>query len=110
DGKRMELLDVVFANRYIDAYKQHIQGKKPTNAWLKTFEYAQQNNLTIVQHLLLGMNAHINLDLGIAAAEISSAATISQLHNDFIKINMVLATAYNDMLPKLKTIAWPIVM
>lgn len=110
DGKRMEHLDVVFANRYINAYHQYTQHTNPTNAWLKTFECANHSELTIIQHLLLGMNAHINLDLGIAAAEISNASNIAHLHNDFLKINIVLATAYNSMLAKLKTISWPIVM
>src|SRR5690606_12551437 len=50
-----------------------------------------------LQHLLLGMNAHINLDLGIAAAEISTKENIHQLKNDFIKINEILSAQVDEV-------------
>ena len=46
----------------------------------------------ILQHLLLGMNAHINLDLAIAAAEVCPGASIAGLERDFNEINAVLAS------------------
>ncbi len=60
----------------------------------------------VLQHLLMGMNAHINLDLGIAAAEISDGSTISDLHHDFNKINEILSAQVNDIQNKLVSI-WP---
>ena len=39
----------------------------------------------------MGMNAHINLDLGLAAAEISTPENIHSLATDFRRINQVLA-------------------
>ncbi len=110
DGKRMELLDVVFANRYLKAYHDFANKLPATSSWQRTFEAAQSSTLTIVQHLLLGMNAHINLDLGIAAAEISTAQNIVHLNNDFQKINIVIINVYNNLLPRLERISWPIVM
>jgi len=44
-----------------------------------------------MQHLLLGMNAHINLDLAIAAAEVCPGGAIVGLARDFNEINNVLA-------------------
>lgn len=44
----------------------------------------------ILQHLLLGINAHINLDLGIAAAQTSPGDDLPDLRNDFVEINRVL--------------------
>src|ERR1700749_2076572 len=70
NGPRMERLDVAFANRYLDAYTKFSGGQIATHAWMHAFKAAEQTNLSIVQHLLLGINAHINLDLGIAAAAI----------------------------------------
>ena len=46
---------------------------------------------TVLQHLLLGMNAHINLDLGIACAEIAPGKDIVELETDFKQINAVFA-------------------
>src|SRR5215510_6312535 len=68
DGERMEMLDVNFANRYLEAYELHSKGETPTASWQVSFEAAGHWRPLILQHLLLGINAHINLDLGIAVA------------------------------------------
>ena len=45
-----------------------------------------------MQHLLVGMNAHINLDLGIAAATVApTPAELQALWPDFKTINQVLS-------------------
>ena len=51
------------------------------NGWKKAFDSSTHYWPIVLQHLLMGMNAHINLDLGIAAAEISKNKDI----NDAIK-------------------------
>ena len=68
DGPRMERLDVIFANRYLEALTRLGSGQAPTPCWALSFEAAATWPPIILQHLLLGMNAHINFDLGIAAA------------------------------------------
>jgi len=90
DGARMEKLDVLFANRYIDAYIAFKTKKPHTGSWRIVFE-AQQRPLLILQHLLLGMNAHINLDLAIAAAETMKGNNLAALLNDFNTINRLLS-------------------
>ncbi len=90
DGARMEKLDVTFANRYITAYQQYQAGEIPSRSWLLAFEAGKNENLCILQHLLLGMNAHINLDLGIAAGR--TAGKVEALKPDFEKINQILAS------------------
>lgn len=92
DNARMERLDVIFANRYIDAYDRHARGDKPTLSWQTTFSAVERADLSILQHLLLGMNAHINLDLGIAAATVAPGAQLEGLQGDFNRINVVLAS------------------
>lgn len=83
NGPRMEKLDVVFARRYIDAFFARKPNQPVTQSWKKAFTISKNKNILILQHLLMGMNAHINLDLGIAAAEISTKENIHQLKNDF---------------------------
>ena len=90
DGPRMEHLDVIFANRYLKAWHQYQLNQEPTQSWKIAFEAGESKSLLILQHLLLGINAHINLDLGIAAAETSRGATISELEDDFLEINRLL--------------------
>jgi uncharacterized protein DUF5995 len=91
DGARMERLDVKFANRYLEAYELNRKGETPTASWQVSFEAAGHWRPLILQHLLLGINAHINLDLGIAAVETSPEAKLPALKRDFDMINRLLA-------------------
>jgi hypothetical protein len=91
DNPRMEKLDVLFAKRFIDAYDAFQSGQKPTASWAHAFEAANSTKHLVLQHLLLGINSHINLDLGIAAVETIDTSDLALLQNDFNKINAVLA-------------------
>ena len=106
DGPRMEKLDVVFANRYIEAYTKFHKGEAITESWRQAFERADLYWLIVLQHLMLGMNAHINLDLGIAAVEVMDGKPMEGLHNDFNKINEVLSDLVNEVQDELSKI-WP---
>jgi hypothetical protein len=95
DGPRLERLDVGFAARYFDAVNglfHPADFDKPTHTWQVTFDAASHANPIIVQHMLAGVNAHIGLDLGIVAADISSGASVLDLQEDFNRINAVLAS------------------
>lgn len=91
DGSRMERLDVTFANRYLEALDQFRRGQQTTRCWLVSFKAAAAWRPIILQDLLLGMNAHINLDLGIAAVEIAPGDELPSLQHDFDEINNILA-------------------
>ncbi len=99
DNPRMERLDVVFANRFLAAWDAHAHGSggppsagAPTRSWQVAFLRLDDPAPLVVQHLLLGMNAHINLDLGIAAATIApTPSALQALWPDFKRINDVLA-------------------
>lgn len=97
DGPRMERLDVVFANRYLAAFDAHRSGGIPPDAWRVAFAAGASRRTVIMQHLLLGMNAHINLDLAIAASEVCPGTAIAGLERDFNEINTVLATLETDV-------------
>ena len=96
DNERMEKLDVTFANRYLEAYQQFENKFSPSASWLVSFN-AKSNKLTIMQHLILGMSAHINFDLGIATAEVAQGQDIMQFKSDFMKVNDILAQLTNEM-------------
>src|SRR5260221_33293 len=96
NGDRMAKFDVVFANRYLEALTAYEEGKPCSSSWQLAFEAAETDQPIVLQHLLLGMNAHINLDLGIAAATICPGTEISTLEGDFNKINMVLSSLVGE--------------
>lgn len=106
DGPRMEKLDVIFATRYIDAYWAYQTNEPLTSSWQKTFEMDKHYWPIVLQHLLGGMNAHINLDLGIAAAQVMAGEPIENLKGDFDKINEVLSSLVKEVQDDLAAI-WP---
>jgi Family of unknown function (DUF5995) len=90
DGPRMERLDVTFASRYLSALEAFRAGEQASKCWLVAFEAAATWRPIILQHLLLGMNAHINFDLGIAAAQVAPGDQLPGLQHDFNQINDIL--------------------
>ncbi|MEM7372617.1 MAG: DUF5995 family protein [Bacteroidota bacterium] len=101
DGARMEKLDVIFANRYLEAFHQYQSRKKPSKVWAVAFDSARKSYLPVLNHLLLGINAHINLDLGIAAAETIAGPNVEPLKGDFDEINRLLFEMINGVQDKL---------
>jgi len=90
DGARMEQLDVTFANRYLAALGSFERGEPLSKCWLASFQIAKTWPPIILQHLLTGMNAHINFDLGIAAQAVAPGSELPALQPDFNLINDIL--------------------
>lgn len=91
DNERMGKLDVVFAGRFLAAWNAYGSGGTLTKSWQLAFDALKDDSPLIIQHLLLGMNAHINLDLGIAAATVAPGSALASLREDFNRINALLA-------------------
>jgi hypothetical protein len=105
NGPRMERLDVIFANRYFDALNRHWAGEKPTFSWHVAFQAAHKRRPIILQHLLLGMNAHINLDLAIAAVEIAPGDELASLKRDFMEITVLLDEMIRDVQKRVEQVS-----
>ena len=103
----MEKLDVIFANRYLEAYQSYKQHTTCTGCWCLAFDATQSWKPMVFHHLLAGMNAHISLDLGIAAASVSPGAAINDIQNDFYKINTILAELTGQVKTQLFDM-WPL--
>jgi hypothetical protein len=97
DAKRMERLDVIFANRYLNAFEAFRADQPIAFSWRLACQSAGDYWPIVLQHLLLGMNAHINLDLGIATAATMRGKNIEAIHGDFNKINGVLASLVKEV-------------
>lgn len=108
DGPRMERFDVTFASRYFAALNGHFhpgQFPKPSHAWQVAFDGASHPEPIIVQHMLAGVNAHIDLDLGIAAEAIAPGAQLPTLHDDFNTVNAVLASQVSGVLDEIDALS-----
>ena len=104
DAARMQRFDVTFASRYFDALNGYFhphQYAKPTRSWRATFDAASRPEPIILQHMWAGVNAHIELDLGIAAQTVAPGANLAALHNDFNTVNAVLASQVSGVVNEL---------
>ncbi|PSL19573.1 DUF5995 family protein [Chitinophaga ginsengisoli] len=105
NGSRMEKLDVIFANRYLEAVTQYKNGQRPTGSWAIAFEGTKRSSVLVLQQLLLGMNAHINLDLGIAAVEVAGNQDIQLTRKDFNAINNILGSLTGEVITEINRIS-----
>jgi hypothetical protein len=103
--ERMENFDVIFANYYLRAYDAYMDDRDPGLSWMACFESADES-LSILQHVMMGMNAHISFDLGIAAAEVSDGSPISELHEDFNRVNDILKELIDEMQDSIGSVSW----
>lgn len=106
DGDRMARFDVEFASRYVEAWSAYERSLPLTKVWQTAFDCRSDYWPLVLQHLLVGMNAHINLDLGISAAVVAPGAAIGALRNDFDQINDVLCEMVENVQERLAAV-WP---
>lgn len=98
-------LDVVFARRYLDAYVAHRTGRPTTDAWRYAFDRAAEPDHFVLQHLLLGMAAHILLDLGVATCDVAPT-DLARMRGDFRRVNGVLERMLDEVQDDVARI-WP---
>ncbi len=104
---RMELFAMAFSQRYFDALNAYFaprRGTPLTSVWKCHFDGAKLTHPIIVQHLLTAVNAHINLDLGIAACQVGGA-NLPALRNDFNKVNAILGSQIQGVLDALDEVS-----
>jgi hypothetical protein len=97
DAERLSRFDAIFAGRYLDALRAwRAKGELP-RSWRLAFRAREDDGTVLVQHVVLGVNAHINLDLAVAAAQTCPGEDIQGLRDDFERINDVLTSVLCDL-------------
>jgi hypothetical protein len=107
DGPRMERLDMLFAERYLAAYEAFKRKEEYSSSWQCAFMGCGNRSLIVLQHLLLGINSHVNLDLAVAAATLAPGAGIHALQKDFSHINVLIAALIDDVQHCLEEVWFP---
>jgi len=90
----MTRFTLTFSQRYFDALNAHFHPNDyegPTHVWQWAFDGVDYAEPIIFQHLLTAVDAHINIDLGITAAQVGAGA-MDDLHHDFNMINAILGS------------------
>lgn len=96
DPERMGRFVEHFAARYLGPLRAHREGRDVPRCWRVAFDAGPEH--LILQHLVLGINAHVNLDLAVVAAETCPGEEIASLHDDFMRVNDILGA----LLPKVR--------
>lgn len=90
---------VRFANLYREAvmdYENDLMSRVP-KSWRVAFNLARDQEGFIIQHLILGINAHINHDLAIALNDVGIDPQREEKYQDHNHINRILEGATNTL-------------
>jgi hypothetical protein len=103
DRERMEH----FARTFAAWYLEPIRGERPVpGCWRAAFAVADDPGLLITQHLLLGINAHVNNDLPQVVVQLADeTGDLDALRPGFDAINDLLAATYPDLVRDVGSVA-----
>lgn len=107
EPQMLSRVNEVFLGRYFDAFQSRRRGLPTTGVWKAAFDAADDPHLCVVQHLLLGMNAHINFDLAIAVNDALDPDELRTFEPDFVLMNGLLASLVEDVSADIATF-WPL--
>jgi hypothetical protein len=91
----LEQLDVLFANKFFDAYDAASAGTQLPECWAPLFDARHDQRIAPLQFALAGMNAHISHDLAIGVVQTCEALNVvpsddSPQHTDYNAVNAIL--------------------
>ena len=99
DPLRTAAFTRTFADLYLTAAGDRAGAAR---CWRASWDVADDQRLLIAQHLILGINAHVNYDLPQAVVAIADeTGSLAALRPDFDAVNDVLADAYGQVLRRL---------
>jgi hypothetical protein len=103
DGPGIDRFATRFASHYVVAADDHLRGPR---CWRACWDVAGDPRLLIVQHLLLGINAHVNYDLPRAVVEAADErGDLLSIRHDFDAVNDVLGDTYVDVVKDLDRVS-----
>jgi hypothetical protein len=103
DGPGLDRFATQFASHYVAAAHDHLRAPQ---CWQASWNVTADPRLLIVQHLLLGINAHVNYDLPRAVVEVADErGDLLSIRHDFDAVNDVLAATYVDVVKDLDRVS-----
>lgn len=103
DGPALDRFATRFASHYLVAAGDR-QGCP--RCWQASWNVCRDPRLLIVQHLLLGINAHVNFDLSLAVVEVADErGDLQSMRRDFDAVNDVLMSTYVDVIKDLDRVS-----
>ncbi|TPV92588.1 MAG: hypothetical protein B7733_25005 [Myxococcales bacterium FL481] len=91
-------LDVRFGNRYLAAFEAWRSDQSFARTWDVAFAATGRPGPLVMQHLLLGIHAHVNLDLGVSTATVlRELPDRDAFQTDFFEINAIIRELVDDV-------------
>ncbi len=106
DGQRVDRFTIALANRYFEARALFEQGGRPSPAWELALGANRDFWMLVPQHILLSLNAHLNMDLAIVAASTRPPGDLAAFRTDFERIHHNISDVLTDVIDELAQI-WP---
>jgi len=108
NGANVEKLDILFSQRYFNAFILNAKGRAAPKAWRPVLQYRQRPGVSRLQYALAGMNAHINHDLALSVVDTCRQENIAPekgtaFANDFLIVNDILEETEKASTPILLT-------
>ena len=99
DGAHMDEFATAFARYYLLTLRGDVPAPR---CWQAAWDVSGDRTLLIAQHLLLGINAHVNHDLALTVVEVAAErGDIGSIRPDFNAVNTILAETYDELLADL---------
>ena len=100
---------LAFANLYRQAFFDYESGRldEVPQAWQIAFDAAKSEEVSVFQHALLGIHAHINRDFAFAIAEVTPPEERAKRYPDYLATNRFLLTTIGNVEELLGTIYDP---
>lgn len=101
---------VCFGNLYRRALLAYEEGhlEEVPKSWQIAFDAARDQTGLVLQHLILGINAHINHDLALALGEVGIGADRDARYRDHARVNTILEEATGRLKTQVSTLHAPI--
>lgn len=90
DADRLDRFAGLIVRPYLDALAAFERDEEPPRSWLVCFSLADGGEATILQHVITGTNAQVNLDLAVAAAQLVRGGSIADVEADFGRVAAII--------------------
>ena len=99
DDASMIMLDINFARYYFDALKMYTDKQTTTPSWEVMFDFCKKDSSLPLIYLTLGVNAHVNNDLGMSLFDVIEK---DEFKKDFYKVNPVIYKSIDEILSEVR--------
>ena len=104
----LQRMDVLFVTEYLRAMHQYLHGQPARQVWRCALKASERPEVSVLQHLLIALNAHVHLDLPVATGLACPGEEVQEFKQDFMFMNDLLYDLMDAVQRDLGQVFWPI--